>query len=74
MGELAILNYDGATTVTWDPGSVEEVEAARAQFNTLMDRGFSALKLNAGAGEGNKIDRFDAKAEKILMFPILTGG
>ncbi len=74
MGELAILHYDGARTVTWDPSKHDEVQAAEAQFKALLDKGFSALEMRAGAGEGNKIDRFDATAEKILMFPFLAGG
>ena len=74
MGELAILHYSVAKTVTWDPSKREEVEAAKEQFNALMDEGFSALRISPGAGEGRKIDRFDAAAEKILMFPFLAGG
>ncbi len=74
MGELTILNYSGAKTVAWNPDKIDEVNAAEAQFNAMLEKGFSALKLNPGEGEGSKIDRFDAGAAKILMFPFLSGG
>lgn len=74
MGELTILNYAKAKTVAWDPDKHDEVSAAKALFDAYIDKGFSALRMRSEASEGSKIDRFDASAEKILMFPFLTGG
>lgn len=74
MGEMTILHYEGARTVTWNMGNEEEIDIARSQFNALLEKGFSALRLNAGEEGGRKIDQFDVRAEKILMFPILIGG
>jgi hypothetical protein len=74
MGELTILSYSGTETVTWDPADIGDAKAAEDRFNAMIEEGFSALKLDPGDEEGNKIDRFDGDAAKILMFPFLAGG
>jgi hypothetical protein len=44
------------------------------QFNTFIEKGFSALVFSPDGDEGQPIETFDAGAIKILMFPILSGG
>jgi hypothetical protein len=74
LGELIILNYDGAKTILWDPDENRQVQVAEKEFNALIKKGFSALTIHPGKEEGKSIDCFDSRAAKILMFPILTGG
>lgn len=74
MGELVVLNYDGAKTIVWDPDEVHQIKTAERQFNALIEKGFSALKIKSDREEGLPVDRFDSRADKILMFPILSGG
>jgi len=74
MGELTILNYGEVRKVVWRPEAADEVKAAELAFDEMAEKGFSALKMDLKQRGGNKIDRFDPSAEKILMFPFLVGG
>ncbi|MEE8400425.1 MAG: hypothetical protein V3S89_15545 [Desulfobacterales bacterium] len=74
MGELAIFNYGGSETITWDPGTDSEVRTARTRFDEMVEKGFSAIEVNPDEGAGNSIDHFDPAATRILMFPFLAGG
>ena len=71
---MVILNYDGAKKIFWDPDNDHQIKTAEEQFNALIKKGFSALKVNPDKEEGHPVDCFDARAAKILMFPILSGG
>lgn len=74
MGEMSILNASGDTKVIWDPKNEDEVEAAEAQFDTLMDKGFTAYKVKKDGKKGKVIKEFDPKAGKIIMVPVVAGG
>lgn len=74
MGEMAILDKTGDTKVIWDVENDDEVEAAREQFDTLLDKGFNAFKVKKDGGKGRKITRFNPDAGKIIMVPALQGG
>jgi len=74
MGELTILNYGEVRNIVWQPDAPDEVQAAEQAFDEMVEKGFSALRMDIEQKGGNKIDRFDASAEKILMFPFLVGG
>ncbi len=74
MGELAIIDNTGDTKVLWDPTNEDEVEAAEAQFDTLIDKGFTAYKVKKDGGKGQKITRFAPEAGKIIMVPKIVGG
>jgi hypothetical protein len=74
LGELTILHYEGAKTILWDPDEDHQIKSVEDYFNSLMKRGFSALIVDPDKEEGYPTDRFDSKAKKILMFPMLSGG
>ena len=74
MGELAIMGKEGDTKVIWDVENEDEVEAAEAQFDALMDKGFSAFKVKKNGDPGVQIRKFKADAGKIIMVPPVTGG
>ena len=74
MGTMHVLDRKGDTKVIWDPKNEDEVEAAEAQFDTLIDRGFLAFSVKKDGKKGKQIDEFDPKAGKIIMVPKIAGG
>jgi len=74
MGEMRTLCDKGDTKVIWDPKNEDEVEAAEEQFNTLMDKGFTAFSVKKDGKKHKRIDEFDPKAGKIIMVPRMAGG
>lgn len=75
MGEMAVLDrVKGDTKVIWDADRPEEVEAARAQFDTLTAKGYAAFRVTERGRKGEQIRQFDAAAEKIILAPQLVGG
>jgi hypothetical protein len=75
LSELAIMDMTGDTKVIWDPNNADEVAAAKAQFDTLKGKGFSAFLVTGPKGEqGEQIREFDSKAGRIILIPALQGG
>jgi len=71
---MAILDSTGDTKVMWNPRDKDEVDAAKTTFEKLLAKGFRAFRVNAKGEPGERIDKFDKKAEKIIMVPQLAGG
>jgi hypothetical protein len=78
---MQIMDPTGHTTVTWNPDDRESVADARREFNRLRDAGYSAFRMNAVENgvavveeKGERIDRFDPAAGKVMMVPQLVGG
>lgn len=74
MGELRTLDSTGDTKTIWDPDNEDEVAVARESFNTLMDKGYIAYKVDDEGGKGDVISSFDPRAGKIIMSPPIQGG
>jgi hypothetical protein len=74
MGELAILDNTGDTKVLWDTHNQDEIDAAEEQFDTLIDKGFTAYSVKKDGEKGRKITKFDPDAGKIIMVPRIVGG
>lgn len=89
MGELRILtSYQkvepdlvpehmrkaGDTKVIWDPDNDDEVDAAEAQFDSLIDKGFKAFKVKKDGDKGTQIKKFKPDLGKIIMVPALVAG
>jgi len=45
MGTLSVLSTEGDIKISWDPNNPDEVEAVRAQFNTLKEKGYLFFNL-----------------------------
>jgi hypothetical protein len=66
---------DGDTKVMWNKGNSDEIEAARATYDSLIAKGFSAFSMDAdGARAGTRLREFDPSAERIVMVPRMAGG
>ena len=74
MGEMRIISGEGDTKMLWDPANEDEVEAAEAQFDALVEKGFTAFKVKKDGEKGKKITKFDEDAGKIIMVPRIVGG
>ena len=74
MGILKILRNEGDTRVTWDPDNDDELEAAEAQFDTLIEKGFTAFAVKKDGSKGRKTTKFKPDAGAIIMVPKMVGG
>lgn len=71
---MSILDSTGDTKLMWDPSDDNEVDAARASFDSLVKKGFRAFRVDAKGEPGVRIERFMPNAEKIILVPQLAGG
>lgn len=74
MGEMRCLDKTGDLKVMWDPKNEDETEAAEAQFDSLVDKGYKAFSVKKDGEKGKQISKFDSDAGKIIMVPALVGG
>lgn len=71
---MSILDSTGDTKIMWNPRDDDEVDTAESAFDKLVKKGFRAFRVDAKGKAGERIDKFDSKAEKIIMVPQLAGG
>ncbi len=81
MGKLRLLSIKGDRTVTWeqkqaetgDPEAEQAVREAERIFQEALRNGATAFRVSPGA-PATRIDRFDPKADQILVVPRVAGG
>jgi hypothetical protein len=75
MGEMRIMDKDaGDLKVIWDPVKQDEVDAAKAQFEALVKKGYLAFEVKKGGEKGKEIKKFDPAQEMIIMSPAPAKG
>lgn len=74
MGELAVMDNTGDSKTMWNKNSPAEVEQARNVFNELTKKGYQAFTVRPDGEAGERIDRFDAEIEKMVLIPRMVGG
>lgn len=74
MGELAILDNTGDSKIMWDVRNKDEIDAAEAQFDSLIKKGFTAYSVKKDGEKNKKITSFDPDAGKIILVPPIIGG
>jgi len=74
MGTMRYLSNKGDAKVMWDPTNADEVDAAKAQFDTLKKKGFTAFLVGKDGSKGKKMSKFSKTAGRIIMVPKLVGG
>lgn len=74
VGEMSILGERGDMKVAWNARDTDEVNAARAQFVELTQRGFRAFEVTGEGGTGEQMEGFDPEAQKIILVPPVAGG
>jgi hypothetical protein len=73
-GMLCCMNDEGDKRIMWDANDYNQVNEAEALFNEYKGRGYLAYKTNKQGQSGEVINKFDAKAERIIMRPQMIGG
>lgn len=74
MGQMAVMDGTGDTKVVWDPTKQDEVDAAKATFNSLRKKKYKAFAVLKDGEPGHEISEFDPTAGKIIMVPPMAGG
>lgn len=77
IGTLSTLDCSGDTRLTWDSGNADDVEVARAAFDSLRQKGYAAFKVEGkrrSRERGEIMRDFDPGAEQIIMVKQLVGG
>lgn len=67
MGEIRILNQNGDETLDWNAGDAKSVDAARARFDELKERGYNFYE--SVTSRGKQVIEFDPKAGKLIAAP-----
>jgi hypothetical protein len=74
MHQMNILDHTGHTTVSWDPNNATEVATAEANFDSMIEQGYRAFRIEGANQQGKRIEQFDRTAAKIMFLPHLVGG
>ena len=74
MGEMQFLNETGHTTLEWDVADKTSTAIAEAEFDKLLEEGYSAFKREQHEKESMRIDKFDPGADEITWVRPLRGG
>lgn len=73
-GTMQVLDTTGHSTTTWNKDNADEVAAARATFDAMKAKGYTAFKVRGNGQQGARMDTFDPEAESMVMVPQLKGG
>ena len=80
-GLMSTMGQSGDVRQMWDKNNPDEVEAARAAFDSLVKpksqggKGYLAFKaVGKDGSKGEQIKKFDPDAERIILAPQLVGG
>ena len=74
LSTLSILDENGDSRIQWDRNDPAQIAAARARFDELRARNYLAYKVDASGNQGEVIDKFDPKAERIVLHQQMVGG
>ena len=73
--QMHTLDRTGDQKVMWDSSVPDEVDAARATFDSLKKKGYLAYRAEGKKGEqGTQIREFDPAAERIILVKPHQGG
>jgi len=73
---FSIMDRTGDSKLIFDINKPDEVDAARAMFNTLVkEKRYLAFRATDKDGsKGDQIKEFDPKAGTLIMVPMMVGG
>jgi hypothetical protein len=74
MGELRIMGKVGDTKIIFDKDNEDEVEAAREQFDNLLEKGFKAFKVKKDGKNGRNVKTFNEDESMYILIPPIVGG
>lgn len=71
---FCVMGSDGDTKYIWDPTDATEVDIAERSFNELVGKGYWAFRVDDEGNKTEKMDRFDAKAGRVILTKAPVGG
>lgn len=74
MGEMRIIASEGDQKVVWDKDNDDEVEAAEATFDSLLEKKFKAYSVAKDGTKSKEIKKFKSSLGAIIMVPAIAGG
>lgn len=74
VSELCILDQTGDTRLQWSRSNQAEVDFARKRFDELKKLGHMLYKVDSKGKQGEVLQAFDPKAERIIAVPRMIGG
>lgn len=72
--EILALDSTGHSKTVWDSERPEEVAAAKATYDSLIKKGYSAFRTKKDGSQGKQMDAFDPEAEAMILVPRMAGG
>jgi hypothetical protein len=73
-GTLKVMDHTGDLKIVWNSTVKDEVEAAKASFDKMIAKGYSAFASKKSGEKGTRITEFDPQAEAIILVPKIVGG
>jgi len=74
IGEMSVMDSSGHQQLKWNRNNSDEIAAAQAVFNRLMEQGYSAFGAKTKTAPRNSMKTFDPEAEEVVMVPRIAGG
>lgn len=74
MGHMSVMDSSGDTKTIWDPKNKDEVSAAKAMFERLIEKGFSAFSVDKDGGKAKRVKDWDPDIGALIMVPRIAGG
>jgi hypothetical protein len=71
---MHVMSPEGDYRIIWDSGNTDEVATARASFDELTGKGFTAYRVDDKGDKSAILREFDPEAEKIIFRPAMAGG
>jgi hypothetical protein len=65
---------EGDVKNMWDPDIEEDVVAAEAQYDDLIEKGYTAYEVGKRGKAGKVMKKFNPNAGAIIMIPEIEGG
>lgn len=74
MNQINIMDKTGHTRLRWNPKVPDEVKMARETFDAMYAKGHAIFRVDKDGEAGERMDKFDPKAKRMIMIPHLIGG
>jgi hypothetical protein len=74
IGKMSIMDITGHTELKWDMEKLNEIEAAKATFDSLVAQGYTAFGSDTATQAKHAIKEFDPTLEEVVMVPRIVGG
>ena len=73
--EIAVMSGRGDSKFMWDPDNADEVAEAKALYERMTKKRFTAFAVKGRDGEkGEKMASFDPDAGRVIFVPQIAGG